>query len=109
MLPRHNSLCSMCFQRKGRRCWQNIILSALMGKRPAMLKESGITTKRRLFSGWVAGLLVGILATSFFLFLGIPLAALLLREPPALLWASIHQLDVLMALQLSVLTTCLST
>jgi molybdate transport system permease protein len=74
-----------------------------------MLKESGITTKRRLFSGWVAGLLVGILATSFFLFLGIPLAALLLREPPALLWASIQQPDVLMALQLSVLTTCLST
>ncbi len=62
-----------------------------------------------LASRWTARVLVGILAGCFFLFLGIPLAALLLREPPALLWASIQQPEVFMALQLSVLTTCIST
>ncbi len=60
-------------------------------------------------SRWTARVLVGILAGCFFLFLGIPLAALLLREPPALLWASIQQPEVFMALQLSILTTCIST
>ncbi len=61
------------------------------------------------WSRWPARLLVGILAGSFFLFLGIPLAALLIREPPGLLWNSIQQPGVLQALQLSVVTTCLST
>lgn len=61
------------------------------------------------WSRWPARLLVGILAGSFFLFLGIPLAALLIREPPALLWSSIQQPYVLQALELSVVTTCVST
>src|SRR6266849_5677603 len=61
------------------------------------------------WSRWPARLLVGILAGSFFLFLGIPLAALLLHEPPALLWASMQQPEVIEALQLSVLTTTIST
>src|SRR6266550_3992049 len=60
-------------------------------------------------SSWPARLLVSILAGSFFLFLGIPLAALLIREPPALLWNSIQQPDVLQALQLSLVTTTVST
>ena len=51
---------------------------------------------------------MGILAGSFFLFLGIPLAALLIREPPALLWNSIMQPEALQALQLSLITTSVS-
>lgn len=60
------------------------------------------------WSRWPARILVGILAGSFFLFLGIPLASLLLREPPALLWTLIQQPEVLEALQLSMLTTVIS-
>src|SRR5437016_13094079 len=59
-------------------------------------------------SHWPARIIVGILAGSFFLFLGIPLAALLIREPPALLWNSIKQPEVLEALQLSLVTTFVS-
>ena len=63
----------------------------------------------KAWSRWPARILVGILAGSFFLFLGIPLASLLLHEPPALLWASMQQPEVLEALQLSILTTTIST
>src|SRR6266567_6825715 len=59
-------------------------------------------------SRWPARIVVGILAGSFFLFLGIPLVALLIREPPALLWNSIKQPEVLQALQLSLVTTFVS-
>ena len=61
------------------------------------------------WSRWPARILVGVLAGSFFLFLGIPLASLLLHEPPALLWAAIQQPFVIEALQLSILTTTIST
>jgi molybdate transport system permease protein len=61
------------------------------------------------WSRWPARLMVGMLAGFFFLFLGIPLAALLMREPPALLWNSIQQPGVLQALQVSLVTTCVST
>ena len=60
------------------------------------------------WSSWTARILVGILAGSFFLFLGIPLAALIIREPPALLWNLIKQPEVLQALQLSIVTTFVS-
>src|SRR2546429_3437630 len=60
------------------------------------------------WSRWPARIIVGILAGSFFLFLGIPLAALLIREPPALLWNSIKQPEVLQALRLSLVTTFVS-
>ncbi len=46
--------------------------------------------------------------SSFFLFLGIPLTALIIREPPALLWNLIKQPEVLQALQLSLVTTFVS-
>jgi molybdate transport system permease protein len=59
-------------------------------------------------SRWPARILIGILAGSFFLFLGIPLAALILREPPALLWDLIRQPEVVQALQLSIVTTFVS-
>ncbi|MBX5452245.1 ABC transporter permease [Thermogemmatispora sp.] len=53
--------------------------------------------------------LVGLLAASFLLFLGIPLAALLLRESPQQLWSALTQPDTFMALQLSLVTTTAST
>ena len=62
----------------------------------------------KLWSRWLARILVGVLAGSFFLFLGIPLVALLIREPPALLWNLIKQPEVLQALQLSLVTTFVS-
>ncbi len=71
-----------------------------------LLKQSSAP---RIWSHWPARVLVGILAGSFFLFLGIPLAALLLREPPALLWESIKQPEALQALELSLVTTTAST
>lgn len=57
----------------------------------------------------LARVLVGVLAGSFFLFLGIPLAALIIREPPALLWQALQQPEALQALQLSLVTTTIST
>jgi molybdate transport system permease protein len=62
----------------------------------------------KFWSRWPARILVGVLAGSFFLFLGIPLVALLIREPPALLWNLIKQPEVLQALQLSLVTTFVS-
>jgi len=67
------------------------------------LRKSGI------WSRWPARILVGILAGSFFLFLGVPLASLLLHEPPEALWSSMQQPEVFLALQLSLVTTCAST
>lgn len=79
-----------------------------------MIRTALIHTQRRArvgqrYTRWLARALVAILAAAFFLFLGIPLAALLLREPPALLWQDLQQPGVLQALQLSVVTTCAST
>src|SRR5713101_2504848 len=71
-----------------------------------LLKKFSVEKK---WSRWPARLLVGVLAGSFFLFLGIPLAALVIREPPALLWQAIQQPEAIEALQLSIITTCVST
>jgi molybdate transport system permease protein len=58
---------------------------------------------------WPVRVLVGVLTALFVLFLGLPLAALLVREPPAVLWQDIQQPLVLQALQLSLVTTSIST
>jgi molybdate transport system permease protein len=63
----------------------------------------------RVWTSWLVSILMGLLAASFFIFLAIPLVALLLREEPAALWSALLQPDVFQALQLSVITTCLST
>src|SRR5437763_12793492 len=63
----------------------------------------------KTWSRWPARLMVGILAGGFFLFLGVPLASLLVHEPPSLLWAAMQQPEVLQALQLSIFTTSAST
>ena len=67
------------------------------------------TSVSRPWARWSARLLVGVLAGSFFLFLGMPLAALIIREPPAMLWQAIQQPEAIEALQLSIVTTCIST
>jgi molybdate transport system permease protein len=64
---------------------------------------------RHWLAQWPVKILVGVLVTTFFLFLGVPLVSLLLREPPALLWSAMQQPDVLQALQLSLFTTSIST
>ena len=58
---------------------------------------------------WSLLIVVWLLASVFFLFLAIPLASLVLRESPWQLWSTIVQPEVLEALQLSVLTTLVST
>jgi molybdate transport system permease protein len=68
----------------------------------------GINTTR-WFARWPARIFAGILAALFLLFLGIPLVSLLFQEPPAAVWAALQQPDILQALQLSLVTTTLST
>src|SRR5437870_13507521 len=63
----------------------------------------------KTWSHYIVRTLTAILATSFFLFLGVPLASLLLHEPPVLLWSAMQQPEVLQALQLSIFTTSVST
>lgn len=65
--------------------------------------------RRTFWSRWPARVLVGFLAGLFFLFIGIPLVSLFFRESPALVWSEMMQPDVFQALQLSLLTTTLST
>jgi molybdate transport system permease protein len=57
---------------------------------------------------WLIRGIIVILASLFFLFLGVPLVSLLLRASPAAVWSELLQPDVLQALQLSLLTTTLS-
>ncbi|TMB81050.1 MAG: ABC transporter permease subunit [Chloroflexi bacterium] len=66
-------------------------------------------SKSLLLSRWPARIFVGVLAGCFFLFLGVPLVALLFHEPPGLLWAAMQQPEALQALQLSIYTTSIST
>jgi molybdate transport system permease protein len=67
-----------------------------------------VPTRSVFWSRWLVRILVGFLAGVFFLFIGIPLASLLFRESPALVWSEMLQPDVFQALQLSLLTTTLS-
>jgi molybdate transport system permease protein len=57
----------------------------------------------------LTSVLVGVLASCFFLFIGIPLVALLIREPPGTIWAALQDPETLQAIQISVVTTCAST
>src|SRR5579883_1802665 len=63
----------------------------------------------RLGPNWLSRLLIALLASIFFLFLGIPLLSLVLHESPAAIWGVLQQPDTLQALQLSLLATCVST
>ena len=50
-----------------------------------------------------------VLASAFFLYLLVPIAALLLHAPPSAIWEQMQQPDVLAALRLSMVTTAIST
>ncbi len=63
-------------------------------------------------NSWRQGLtstLVGLLASCFFLFLGIPLVALLIYESPDVIWVALQETETLQAIQISIVTTCVST
>jgi molybdate transport system permease protein len=63
-------------------------------------------------NNWLHGLtcfLVGALGCCFFLFLGIPLVALLIHESPGAIWAALQEPETLQAIQISIVTTCVST
>ena len=63
-------------------------------------------------NNWRHGLtriLVGALGSCFFLFLGIPLVALLIYESPDVIWAALQEPETLQAIQISIVTTCVST
>ncbi len=68
-----------------------------------------VVARQSMWLRWPVRILVGVLAGLFLLFLGVPLASLLLREPPAALWSALIQPDTLQALLLSLLTTSFST
>jgi len=74
-----------------------------------MAKTLHVVSKNTMLSRWPTRIMVGVLASCFFLFLGVPLASLLFHEPVSVLWDAIQQPDVVQALQLSLLTTTLST
>src|SRR5579862_8522400 len=112
----------MCSRAMGRLSWQNISswaqLDHNMNKTafpkndmPVQEKSWSVRATRsaRFVSFPGLNYIVGLLATIFFLFLGVPLVSLLIREPPALIWSDLQEPDVLQALQLSVLTTTFST
>ncbi len=71
--------------------------------------KTSTLTRPRPRLDWPGRVLVAVLASAFFLFLGVPLVALLFRESPATIWAEMQQPDIFQALQLSLITTCLST
>lgn len=58
---------------------------------------------------WLTRMCVGVLTSVFLLFLGIPLVALLISESPDAIWAVLQESETLQAIQVSVVTTCVST
>jgi len=58
---------------------------------------------------WITIAILMILAGAFFLYLLVPLAALLLHAPPSEIWHQMQQPDVIAALKLSLVTTTIST
>ncbi len=74
-----------------------------------MAKTLRVVGKNSVLARWPTRIMVGVLAGCFFLFLAVPLASLLFHEPASVLWEDVQQPDVLLALQLSFLTTTIST
>jgi molybdate transport system permease protein len=61
---------------------------------------------------WKAGLTIGLMAllsTVFFLYLLVPILALIFHSPPSTIWEQMQQPDVIEALKLSFFTTAIST
>lgn len=84
----------------------------ILGKSPLHNQEVDTSRKgarHRSLLRLLVSILVGVLASCFFLFLGIPLVALLIREPPGAIWAALQDPETLQAIQISIVTTCAST
>ncbi len=58
---------------------------------------------------WLTMAILVILSATFFLYLLVPIAALLLHAPPSEIWNQMQQPDVIAALKLSFVTTTIST
>jgi molybdate transport system permease protein len=71
---------------------------------PARRRSKGGTWK-----GWLTIGLMVLLSTVFFLYLLVPLVALVFHAPPSTIWEQMQQPDVIKALQLSFVTTAIST
>src|SRR4029079_13604217 len=65
--------------------------------------------RRRSWATRVTFVLLGVLATAFFLYLLVPLVALLAHAPPQKIWDEMGEPDVQQALVLSFVTTTIST
>ena len=61
------------------------------------------------WKGWVTVGLIIMLSTCFFLYLLVPLLALIFHAPPSTIWHQMKQPDVIEALKLSFITTAIST
>jgi molybdate transport system permease protein len=85
------------------------IKSLPSAKGPRSGSRPGRRLTNLLRAQWFVRLLVGLLATLFFLFLGVPLVALLIHEPPQQLWAALVGPEAFEALELSIVTTSIST
>lgn len=81
-----------------------------LDQQPTEINATVPHSARRIhWSRWPARLLIGGLAGIFLLFLALPLIALLFHEPPLALWQTLQQPEVLQALELSFITTLIST
>jgi len=65
--------------------------------------------RRRSWATRITFVLLGVLATAFFLYLLVPLVALLVHAPPQKIWDEMGEPDVQQALVLSFVTTTIST
>jgi molybdate transport system permease protein len=88
-------------------------MSAHAAEVPSSARGTAAVNRRPTRGGaWKGWLTVGVLiafSTVFFLYLIVPIAALLLHAPPQEIWHQMKQPDVLKALQLSFVTTAIST
>jgi molybdate transport system permease protein len=66
-------------------------------------------TRGGTWKGWVTVGVLIVCSTVFFLYLIVPIAALLLHAPPSEIWHQMKQPDVRAALRLSFITTAVST
>ncbi len=71
--------------------------------------QRGDSTRRAMTLSLLGRVGIGLLATLFLLFLSVPLVSLFFHDPLSELWQDIVQPETLQALQLSIVTTCIST
>ena len=83
--------------------------AVLLAQRAAALPvESGGPRRRRTWKGWVTVGSLALLSTVFFLYLLVPIVALVFHAPPSEIWEQMKQPDVIQALKLSFFTTAIS-